>query len=100
MTMQDDIQEIKEDTRAIKADIDAIKEDVAEHIARTAALEARQGMFEQFLGKLVDSQQKNFESIVMANEKNQSAMNRQLKISLGVFAALSALVSGLAAWLS
>jgi len=56
-----------------------LKEDVAEQ--RTQTTDIIKMVFEQ-------------------SDKNQAALNRQLKLSIGVFAAIAALVTALAAWIS
>jgi hypothetical protein len=91
--MQEDIHEIKEDIREIK-------DDLAEHMARSAACEARQDMLEDFAKQAMSNQQENFKLMLASNEKNQAALNKQLKIALGVFAALASLVTAAAAWLA
>ena len=89
------IDVLKEDISEIKGDIKAIKEDVAEHISRTAASEARLEIMETFIQKSMDVQQSNFKDMLLASEKSQNALNRQLKIALGLFAAISVLVGAL-----
>jgi hypothetical protein len=56
-----------------------LKEDVAEQ--RTQTTDIIKMVFEQ-------------------SDKNQAALNRQLKLSIGVFAAIAGLVTALAAWIS
>jgi hypothetical protein len=82
----------------LKQDIRDIKENLSQHMARTAASEARLEIMEDFTRSAMDNAQKNFTAMLESNEKNQNAMNRQLKIALGVFAALSTFVGALAAW--
>lgn len=91
MTMQEDIQEIKGDIKDIKVDL-------SEHMSRTAANEARIEMMEEFAKTALINQQANFNAMLKSNKDNQAALNRQLKIALGVFAAIAALVTALAAW--
>jgi hypothetical protein len=88
MGTQDDIAEIKQDIREIKSDL-------SEHMARTAAGEARLEVMEEFLKTAISSQQENFKAMIQAGKDSQLALNRQLKISLGVFAGLAALVTAL-----
>jgi hypothetical protein len=93
------IDALKGDLTEIKGDIRAIKEDLANHMSRTAASEARLEVMETFLQKSMDIQQSNFKDMLLASEKNQNALNRQLKIALGVFAALAILVGALVPFL-
>jgi hypothetical protein len=56
-----------------------LKEDVAEQ--RTQTTDIIKMVFEQ-------------------SEKNQNALNRQLKISVGIFAGIATIITALAAWLN
>jgi hypothetical protein len=91
---------LKDDIAEIKQDIKDIKADVSEHIRRTAASEGRLEVMETFVQKSLDVQQSNFKDMLQASKDNQAALNRQLKIALGLFAALSVLVGALAAWIN
>jgi hypothetical protein len=91
---------LKGDIAEIKQDIKDIKADVSEHIRRTAASEGRLEVMETFVQKSLDCQQSNFKDMLQASKDNQAALNRQLKIALGLFAALSVLVGALAAWIN
>jgi hypothetical protein len=50
---------------------------------------------EEFLKAAMLNQQENFKAMLQAGKDAQLALNRQLKISLGVFAGLAALVTAL-----
>jgi hypothetical protein len=88
MGTQDDIAEIKQDIREIKGDL-------SDHMSRTTASEARLDVMEEFLKAAMLNQQENFKAMLQAGKDAQLALNRQLKISLGVFAGLAALVTAL-----
>jgi len=91
--LKDDITEMKQDIREIKLDL-------SQHMSRTAASEARLEVMESFVQKSLDVQQSNFKDMLQASKDNQAALNRQLKIALGLFAALSVLVGAFAAWVN
>jgi hypothetical protein len=95
-----DKQEHLEAVREIKQDIKEIKNDLSQHMARTAASEARLEVMEDFVMKQTELSQKNFETMVNCNEKTLKQYNKQMKILLGVFAALATLVGALAAWIN
>lgn len=91
---------VKEDISEIKTDIREIKLDVAEHIARTAASEARLEVMEDLVKGQLERNNQIVDKVFEQSDKNQAALNRQLKISIGVFAAVATLVTALAAWLT
>jgi hypothetical protein len=91
--------EIKEDISEIKSDIKEIKEDLSQHMSRTAANEARLELMETFLQKQVETNNNTMQQFIEQSKQNSLALNKQLKLALGVFAALAALVTALAAWL-
>ncbi len=86
---------LKEDISEIKGDIRSIKEDLNQHMSRTAASEARLEVMETFIQKSMEIQQSNFKDMLQSSKDNQAALNRQLKIALGIFAALAVLVGAL-----
>jgi cob(I)alamin adenosyltransferase len=88
-----DIAEIKEDLKEIKREIVDIKVDLATHMSRTEYNEKRIESMEEFAKSALTTQQQNFKDMLQAGKDNQAAMNKQLKIALGVFAALAALVA-------
>lgn len=97
--------EIKEDVAEIKADIKDIKKDVNEHIRRTdlaeqsvAHVQQRIESMEDFMKTTMTTQQENFKLMLEANDKAMARLNSQLKIALGVFAALATLVSAYASF--
>jgi DNA anti-recombination protein RmuC len=94
------IDRIEEKLDEVRDDISEIKGDLREHMSRTLANEKRIELIEDITTKALDNSQKNLEAILRANKDNQNALNKQLKIALGVFAGLAALVSALAAWIS
>jgi hypothetical protein len=94
------IDRIEEKLDEVKEDIGEIKGDLREHMSRTLANEKRIELIEDITTKALDNSQKNLEAILRANKDNQVALNKQLKLALGVFAGLAALVSALAAWIS
>lgn len=83
----------------IKEDIGEIKGDLREHMSRTAANEARIEIMEDFAKTALQTQQENFKAMLQSNKDNQAALNRQLKIALGLFAALAALVTAFSAFM-
>jgi cob(I)alamin adenosyltransferase len=93
-----DIQDVKEDITEIKSDIREIKQDLATHMSRTNLNEQRIEHMEEFAKSALVSQQENFRLMLQSNKDNQTAMNRQLKIVIGVFAALATLVTAFASF--
>ena len=91
--------QIKEDISEIKSDIKEIKEDLSQHMSRTAANEARLELMETFLQKQVETNNMTMQQFIEQSKQNAVALNKQLKLALGIFAALAALVTALAAWL-
>jgi DNA anti-recombination protein RmuC len=89
---------VKDDLKEIKCDIKEIKTDLATHMSRTALNEQRIEHMEEFAKAAMDSSQKNFELMLQSNKDSLAAQNRQLKIILGVFAGLAALVTAFAAF--
>jgi hypothetical protein len=73
--------------------VDKMQSNLEEHMRRSAASEARIEIMETFVTKSMDNQQENFNALIQVNKDTQSSLNRQLKISLGVFAGLAALVT-------
>ncbi len=51
------------------------------------------------MGLYVRFQQANFTAMLQSNKDNQAALNRQLKIALGVFGAIALLIGALAKWM-
>ncbi len=83
------------DVKIIKQDIAEIKADLRDHMSRTLLNEKRIELMEDFATKALDNQQSNFKDMLKSNQENQTALNRQLKISLGVFAALAVLIGAM-----
>jgi biotin-(acetyl-CoA carboxylase) ligase len=96
--MSNDTPRIAQDINEIKGDIREIKADLSEHMSRTAANEARIELMEEFTKQAMTNQQENFKAMLQSNKDNQAALNRQLKIALGVFAALASLIGAFAAF--
>lgn len=90
--------DVKEALGEIKEDIKEIKQDINEHIRRTAAAEARIDMMEEFVKAQAASQEKVLNIIVQQAEKARIDQGNIIKITLGIFTAIAALVSALAAW--
>ena len=88
-----DIAEIRDDLKGIRSDIVEIKIDLATHMSRTEYNEKRIEHMEEFAKKALDTQQQNFTAMLQSGKESQAALNKQLKIALGVFAALAALVA-------
>lgn len=93
--MTTELINMREDIRDIKADIGDIKTDLSEHMARTAASEARLEIMEAFVQKSLDCQQQNFSAMLQSSKDHQNALNKQLKIALGVVISLATLVAAL-----
>jgi hypothetical protein len=91
---------LKGDITEMKQDIREIKEDLSIHMSRTAASEARLEVMEELVKGQLDRNNQIIDKVFEQSDKNQAALNRQLKLSIGVFAAISVLVSALAAWLN
>lgn len=89
-----------EDIKIIKKDIAEIKNDLKDHMSRTALNEKRIELMEDFATKALDNQHSNFKAMLQSNKDNQTAMNKQLKIALGVFAALAIFISALVPFLN
>jgi hypothetical protein len=87
--------EIKEDISEIKSDIKEIKEDLSQHMSRTAANEARLELMENFLQKQVETNNQTMQQFIEQSKQSAVALNKQLKLALGIFAALSILVGTL-----
>jgi hypothetical protein len=87
--------ELKEDITEIKADIRDIKEDLSVHMSRTAANEARLELMENFLQKQVETNNQTMQQFIEQSKENATALNKQLKIALGLFSALAILIAAL-----
>ncbi len=101
--IKEDIAEIKMD---IKVDLKDVKQDLKDHMSRTAAnenqvsvLEAQLAVLKDFVKSAMDNQQKNFDAMLKSNASNQAALNKQLKIAMGILAGVAAIITALAAWL-
>ncbi len=93
MTIQQDLKEIRED-------ISEIKQDLREHMTRTKHNETRIEFMENFAQKALEAQQENFKDMLKSNKSHQDAQNRQLKIVIGIFAALATLVTAVGTWVA
>lgn len=89
----DGLQGVKEHLSNIDGKLEVYNKLLDHHIRRTDQME-------DFVKEQQDNNNKIIDKIIEQSNKNQTALNRQLKISLGIFAALAVLVSSLAAWLS
>jgi hypothetical protein len=87
------LQDVKEHLAHIDGKLEVYNQLLEHHIKRTDQME-----------DFVRDQQKNnnkiIDKIIEQSNANQVALNKQLKIALGIFAALAALVTALAAWLA
>jgi hypothetical protein len=85
--------EVKERLAGIDARLEVYNKLLEHHIQRTDELQ-----------DFVASQQSNstavLDKVIEQSNRNQEALNKQLKISVGIFAAIAALVTALAAWIS
>jgi polyhydroxyalkanoate synthesis regulator protein len=87
--------ENKDTILEIKSDIHDIKENLAEHMSRTAANEARLELMENFLQKQVETNNQTMQQFIEQSKENSTALNKQLKIALGLFSALAVLIAAL-----
>ena len=87
------LQDVKEHLAKIDGKLEVYNQLLEHHIQRTDQME-----------DFVRDQQKNnnkiIDKIIEQSNANQIALNKQLKIALGIFAALAALVTAFAAWLT
>lgn len=84
--------EIKEDISEIKSDIKEIKSDLSQHMSRTAANEARLELMETFLQKQVETNNSTMQQFIEQSKQSAVALNKQLKLALGLFTAISVLI--------
>ena len=91
------IEKISADVVEIKQDIREIKDDVREHMSRTAANEARIEIMEEFVKASSVQAQDNFKAMLQSNKDNQDALNKQIKLLLGVFTGMAALAGAFVA---
>lgn len=87
------LQDVKEHLANIDGKLDVYNQLLEHHIRRTDQME-------DFVKEQQENNNKIIDKIIAQSDKNQAALNRQLKIALGIFAALAALVTALAAWLA
>ena len=87
------LQDVKEHLAKIDGKLEVYNQLLDHHIKRTDQME-----------DFVRDQQKNnnkiIDKIIEQSNTNQAALNKQLRIALGIFAALAALVTAFAAWLA
>lgn len=88
----DGLQDVREQLSNIDGKLEVYNKLLEHHIRRTDQME-------DFVKEQQSNNNKIIDKIIEQSNKNQAALNRQLKLSLGVFAALAALVTALAAWL-
>lgn len=90
------LQDVKEHLANIDGKLDVYNQLLEHHIRRTDQME-------DFVKEQQTNNNKIIDKIIAQSNVNQTALqtalNRQLKISIGVFAALAALVTALASWL-
>jgi septal ring factor EnvC (AmiA/AmiB activator) len=87
------LQGVKEHLANIDGKLEAYNKLLDHHIRRTDQME-------DFVKEQQSNNNKIIDKIITQSNVNQASLNKQLKISLGIFAALAVLVSALAAWLS
>ena len=83
---------IKDDVVEIKVDLKEVRVDLNAHMSRSAASEARLDIMEDFVKQANEQSQKNFDAMLLSNRDNQEALNKQIKLLLGVFTGMAALV--------
>lgn len=98
--MGENCASLREDITEIKADIKDIKADVAEHIRRTALSEGRLELMEDLVKGQLERNNEIIDKVFAQSATNQEALNRQLKLSLGLFAAIATLITAIGAWLN
>lgn len=98
--MADNTASLREDITEIKQDIKEIKVDLAAHMSRTAASEARLEVMEDLVKGQLERNNQIIDKVFEQSDKNQAALNRQLKLSLGLFAAIATLITAIGAWLN
>lgn len=86
------LQDVKEHLANIDGKLDVYNQLLEHHIRRTDQME-------DFVKEQQNNNNKIIDKIIAQSNVNQTALNKQLKISIGVFAALAALVTALASWL-
>lgn len=86
------LQDVKEHLSNIDGKLDVYNQLLEHHIRRTDQME-------DFVKEQQNNNNKIIDKIIAQSNVNQTALNKQLKISIGVFAALAALVTALASWL-
>jgi hypothetical protein len=94
-----DIQFVASCMKEIKEDIKLIKQDLSVHMARTAASEARIEIMEQEVKESKNHRDAVLQIIVKQAEKARVDQLKTIKFTLGIFAAIAALVTALASWL-
>jgi polyhydroxyalkanoate synthesis regulator protein len=85
----------KSDIQEMKMDIRDIKENLSEHMARTAANEARLELMESYFQKQAEVNNQTMQQFIEQSKQNAAALNRQLKFALGLFSAIAILVGAL-----
>jgi hypothetical protein len=87
------LQDVKEHLSNIDGKLEVYNKLLDHHIRRTDQME-------DFVKEQQSNNNRIIDKIILQSNVNQASLNKQLKISLGIFAALAVLVSALAAWLS
>jgi|688.fasta_scaffold1172353_2 hypothetical protein len=91
--------ENKDSILEIKSDIKDIKENLSEHMARTAANEARLELMEKYVMEQSKENQtlvkQMGQQLISQVDKQASQSNKQLKLTLGLFTALAVLIGAL-----
>ena len=88
----DGLQDVKEHLSNIDGKLEVYNKLLEHHIMRTDELQ-------DFVRDQSVNNTAIIDKIIAQSNANQAALNKQLKISIGVFTAIAALVTALAAWL-
>lgn len=104
--MNSRLESVWNEVENTRTDLSTLKDQSARTLESLAEAKAQVAIMTQFTAKSIENTQKNFESLLesqkdsqtsamSASKENQAALNRQLKIALGVFGAIAILVGAL-----
>jgi hypothetical protein len=88
----DAVVEVKERLASVDAKLEVYNQLLEHHIKRTDELQ-------DFVSNQQSSNMAILDKVIAQSDKNQAALNRQLKITIGIFTAIAALITALAAWM-
>jgi hypothetical protein len=100
MSTADDIREIKDSIKAVNSDIVELKVDLATYMASTKANEQRIELMETFAKTALEAQQSNFKDMLRSNKDHQNALNKQLKLTIGIVTAIAGLITATGVWVA